>query len=183
MREMPIHRSQEHGFTLIELIISMAIGVILLAGISMMFVSDGNMATAQSNRSERFNDLYLASQIMQSELRQSSAICWDSTNNRIIYQPLDSSTSLGSCDTVNSHNGSFEFQASNSDICWDKPDNGSGCQELIRNLSTTPQGLQVSPTSNADLSTVRTVTLTSLYVNAQKQDQTVDLAFHVWPRN
>lgn len=181
MRKITISRPLEHGFTLIELMISMAIGVILLAGISMMFVSDGNMAAAQSSRSERFNDLYLASQIMQSELRQSSAICWDSTNNRIIYQPLDSSISLGSCDTVDSHNGSFEF--SSSAICWDKPDDGSGCQELIRNLSSTPQGLQVSPTSNTDMSAIRTVILTSLYQNSQQQDQTVDLAFHVWPRN
>lgn len=183
MRKAPIHHAQEHGFTLIELIISMAIGVVLLAGISMMFVSDGNMATAQSNRSERFNDLYLASQIMQSELRQSSAICWDSTNSRIIYQPLDSSSPLGSCDTVDGANGSFEFQSSKSDICWDKPDNGSGCQELIRNMASSPQGLQMSPTSNSNLSAIRTVTLTSLYENAQKQGQTVNLVFHVWPRN
>jgi len=178
---IPLQRQHERGFTLIELMVSMVMGLVLLAGISMMFVSNSRVAGAQSNRSERLNDLYLASQIMQTELRGSSGICWDGGNSQLIYRPLDSSVPLGGCSTVDSQNGSFRF--SGGSICWDKPNDSNGCQELIRNLVSSPPGLQVSPSGNTNLSAVRKVVMTGQYTGYDQQKKTLNLAFDVWPRN
>ncbi|MFQ5518848.1 MAG: prepilin-type N-terminal cleavage/methylation domain-containing protein [Mariprofundus sp.] len=61
----------QNGFTLIEMMISMAIGLVILAGLTTIFVSFNASNSAAASRTERMSDLYLASHIIQTELRQS----------------------------------------------------------------------------------------------------------------
>ena len=82
------------GFTLIEMLVGMTMGLLILAGLSSMFVSMNDASRTVSSRNDQMGDLYLASHIMQAELRGSQASCWDSVNNCIIYRPLDSSITL-----------------------------------------------------------------------------------------
>lgn len=66
-----IRQVDQRGFTLIELMVSMAMGLILLAGLTSLFVSYNDVGRAVSSRTDRMADLYLASHVMQAELRQS----------------------------------------------------------------------------------------------------------------
>jgi len=63
----------ESGFTLIELMVSMAIGLMILLGMTMMFTSDAKISSTLASRTESLGDLYLVSQILQSDLRGSIA--------------------------------------------------------------------------------------------------------------
>jgi len=169
------------GFTLIEMMVSMAMGLLILAGLTSMFVSVNDASRSVASRSERMGDLFLASQIMQGALRESHALCWDTTKNRIIYQPLDSSATLdtAACNTVDPKNGSFEFRPAKTGkptpyICWDLPNNGQGCQELIRDMKT----MDATVTNS-----IWTITLTSSYRNENKAKKTLSLRFKIWKRN
>lgn len=64
----------QNGFTLIEMMVSMVMALILLAGITAVFISNNKAASAVSSRTERMSDLYLASQVMQAGLRGSVAV-------------------------------------------------------------------------------------------------------------
>ncbi|NWF38153.1 prepilin-type N-terminal cleavage/methylation domain-containing protein [Mariprofundus sp. NF] len=175
--------SDEAGFTLIEMMIGMAMGLIILAGLTMMFVSMNDASRAVTSRGERMADLYLVSHLMQAELRGGQDICWDGTNNQIIYQPLDSVVALGTCDTVDATNGAFRMNAANVGggkptpyICWDQPNIAGGCQELIRDMSAT--GLTASSATG-----IWVVTLVAEYLNENKQTRELSLQFNTWPRN
>lgn len=174
----------QRGFTLIEMMISLAMGLIILAGISTVFVSESKVSKAISSRTERLADLYLASHLMQADLRESQGICYDGTNQRIIYRPLDSAVALAACDTVDAANGSFQFKAASGTakptpyICWDRPLKGDGCQELIRDLDSA-NGMLV-PTA---VGSVFTVTLTGAYVDEQRLNKDFSLTFKTWARN
>jgi len=172
------------GFTLIEMLVSMTMGLLILAGLTSMFVSMNDASRAVSSRSDRMGDLYLASHIMQAELRESKALCWDTSKNQIIYQPLDSSIALdtAACNTVDSTHGSFKIMPVKTGhptpyICWDRPGKGDGCQELIRDMSAS--GLVASQSTNL----IWTITLTSSYLNENKANKTLSLRFKTWKRN
>lgn len=181
-------QEDSRGFTLVEVLVSMVIALVLLAGVVGVFISQHKSANMVQDKTDRLSDLFLASQMMQAEFRQAQAVCWDATNKRIVYQPLDSASVVSDpcTGTVNSANGFFRFDAATSSqtasICWDRPNQGGGCQELLRDLKDTT-GLQVSPTSNADLGAVRKVTLTARSQDFERVDQDVSLEFDVWPRN
>jgi len=179
------HSECARGFTLIELMISMAIGLVILAGISAMFISYGKTSTAVSARTERMGDLYMASQIMQAELRMGQDVCWDAANSRIIYQPLDGTVVLGACTSVDADNGSFELRAADPGndkptpyVCWDRPSVGGGCQELIRDLATT-NGMSAVQSASGTW----TVTMGSSYVDEERKGKNMTLSFNTWPRN
>lgn len=173
---------RELGFTLVEMLVGMAMGLVILAGLTTMFVSMNDASRAVMSRTERMGDIYLVSHLMQSELRGSQAICWDATNSRVIYQPIDSAVALGACDTVDAANGSFEMRAASSSkptpyICWDRPDLSGGCQEMIRDLDSS--GLTATVSVDGDW----TVSLLARYINEEKQSKTLSLRFNTWPRN
>jgi len=177
---------EESGFTLIEMMIGLAMGLVILAGISSVFISQSKVTSAVASRSERMVDLYLASHIMQEELRDSQNICLDVANSRIIYRPLDSTVALGTCDAVNAANGAFEFRAAGGTkptpyLCWDRPLKGDACQELIRDLDAA-NGLISSGAINA-VNTVFTITLTADYTNENRQARDMTLTFKAWSRN
>jgi len=182
---MPVNNQRaEGGFTLIEMLVGMTMGLLILAGLTAMFVSMNDTSRSVASRSERMGDLYLASHVMQAELRGGQDICWDAANSRIIYQPLDSTVALTGCNAVDAANGSFDLRPVNlADnkptpyICWDRPSLGGGCQELIRNLDAA--GLVMPPAVDG----VSTVTLVASYLNENKQSRTLSLRFNTWPRN
>jgi len=180
------------GFTLVEVLIAMVIALILLAGVVGIVISQNKAANMISDKTDRLSDLFLASQIMQTELRDAQAICWDGTNNQLVYQPQDSTVAVANpCTTVDSTHGAFKFVSAGASgcstsntpcVCWDRPNQGSGCQELVRDLKDST-GMQVSPTSNTDLKALRTIKLTALSQNLTRVDRDVPLEFDVWPRN
>ena len=187
----------EAGFTLIEMLIGMAIGLILLAGLTMIFVSLNDSSRAVTSRTELMGDLYLASQVMQSELRQSlsselstntvatdltargvASISgypstfatlphWDATTKTITYQDLDGNV------------GIFQYQRTSNDrIYWLRPDSSvSTFAELIRDLNTSA-GLTVTTAGD-----VMTVKLSSTFTNEEKQSRDLDITFKTRPRN
>jgi len=177
------------GFTLIELLVSTLIAMVLLAGIVGIFISQNKAANMVTDKTDRLSDMFLASQIMQTALRDAQAICWDGVNNRIVYQPLDSNTVAVTdpCTAaVDVQNGFFRFDAATAtqtaQVCWDRPNLGGGCQELIRDLKDAT-GMQIVPVANANLKVLRQIILTARAQNLDRIDRDVFLEFRVWPRN
>jgi prepilin-type N-terminal cleavage/methylation domain-containing protein len=66
-------RISERGFTLIEMMVAISLGLVILAGITTVFSSMSKTSNALSSRTQRMSDLYLVSQIMQADLRESAA--------------------------------------------------------------------------------------------------------------
>jgi type II secretory pathway component PulJ len=182
---------------MIELMISMAMGLLILAGIATMFVSYSKTSTAVSSRTERMGDLYLATQIMRGDLRMSALLSgsiarpadltsrgvslpsgypstfasglpyWDATTKTLTYQDQDGNT------------GIFQYQRTSNDrVYWLRADASfSTFQELIRDLDTT-SGMTVSTSSG-----VWIVTLNSAYENEERKSKNMTLSFNTWPRN
>ncbi len=160
-------RGSDSGFTMIELLVSMSMGLIILLGMMMVFSSDAKVASALASRTERLGDLYIASQIMQNELRnaQAGTISWAS--NKLNYTDQDGQA------------GYFEYQYSSTDrLYWKRP-NYSSRQEMIRDLDTT-SGLAVS--SSGTPKTWK-VTLKSAFKNESRTTKTMQISFNVWARN
>ena len=176
---------QEKGFTLIELMVTLVIALVILAGMTAVFISQTRAAHTVGSKTELMGDLYLASQIMQSAMRGAKAICWDPVGQRLMYQPIDSPTAsdiASACNSTSAANGWFTYStAAPANICWDRP-NLANCEELLRGLSSV-SGLDVKPVGNADLRAVRTITLSATYKDSNHADQTLNLKFKVWPRN
>ncbi len=176
------------GFTLIELLVSTLIAMVLLAGVVGIFISQNRAANMVTDKTDRLSDLFLASQIMQTALRDAQAICWDAANKRIVYQPLDSTVAVADPCTaaVDAQNGFFRFDAATAtqtaQVCWDRPNLGGGCQELIRDLKDA-SGMQIVPVANTNLKGLRQIILTARAQNLDRVDRDVFLEFRVWPRN
>jgi len=192
-----LQQADEHGFTLIEMMVSMGMGLLILAGITAVFTSYGKTSTAVSSRTERMGDLYLATQMMQADLRESAVVAgsipkpadlasrgvslpggypttfasglpyWDATTKTLTYQDQDGNT------------GIFQYQhTSNDRIYWLRPDASfSTFQELIRDLDTT-NGMTVATASG-----VWTVTLSASYADEKRTSKNMTLSFKTWPRN
>jgi len=163
------------GFTLIELMISMSMGLIILLGMMMMFTSDAKVASTLASRTERLGDLYLASQIMQSQLRnaQTGSISWAS--NVLTYTDRDNNL------------GYFEYQRTSTDrLYWWRP-TFPKFREMIRDLDTTPDpvtGLLTGMTVTSS-GTPKTwqITLKASFKNEDRADKTMQVSFKVWARN
>jgi len=140
------------GFTLIELMISLGIGMVVIAGVVGMFVTQSRVQNSDVSRSEMLADMQVASQIIRHELHFAQDACQTNSNATLRYQPLDSTVDLHSdatgllCDINDVANGKFELRSagdngcstsSTSCICWDRPNDGNGCQELMRNIKAT----------------------------------------------
>jgi prepilin-type N-terminal cleavage/methylation domain-containing protein len=190
-------QADERGFTLIEMMVSMGMGLFILAGITAVFISYSKTSTAVSSRTERMGDLYLATQMMQVDLRESALLAgsiprpadlasrgvslpggypatfasglpyWDATTKTLTYQDQDGNT------------GIFQYQRTSNDrIYWLRPDASfSTFQELIRDLDTT-NGMTVSSASG-----VWTVTLNASYTDEERKSKNMTLSFKTWPRN
>lgn len=199
-------RASQKGFTLVEVLITMAIGMIILAGMVSAFVSQTNVANMMKGKTEAMGDLFLASQIMQAELRGAQAICvkkaGGTTVLRLAYQPLDSTKAITGCSTASQENGSFELVKKAKDdyrIYWKRPTT-SRAEEFIRGMmpdpgyvlrsgeNAAPDGLMVSDPASPDASLrgnsdTWVVKLSSRYLDQNKKISHLDLKFKVWPRN
>jgi len=179
---------KQAGFTLIEVMITMVVALVILAGMSSLFVSQSKTSQVLSQKSEVMNNLFLVSQIMQAELRGAKAICWHPGSKRLRYQPLESSSNLtAACTSNNSKNGAFRLKPQGGKpspyICWNRPKKNDNCKEMVRDMKATT-GLTVTPGGGvANLEVVRTITLTGQYKDRGHQTKDLKLSFKVWPRN
>ena len=179
-------RATQAGFTLIELMVSLVVAMVILAGLYSNFIMQSRVQASQSSTVEAVEDLRLAAQIMGTQLRMATNICWDATNG-LVYQPLGAVTMTG-CATLDPSWGAFSFDSSASTggrLWWRLPNPGASApsnrQEVLRGLDPT-NGFQAT-TSNADLGALRTITLVSRYQNADRQDKNLSISFDVLPRN
>lgn len=181
----------EKGFTLIELIVSMAIALIILAGMVGMFISQNRTQSEEINRLEVTGDMNLAAAIMKSELRQAKNVCWDAATKTLAYQPVDSDTVIpAACAIVaNSKNGKFTLVNAGASgcstsvtpcICWDRPNVAGGCQEMLRHMQS-GTGLQVS--NPGVVGGVWGITLKGVFMDSNHLSKTTVVDFNVWPRN
>jgi len=192
----------EHGFTLIEMLISLTMGLVVIAGITMVFISTSQTSSVISSRTERMGDLFLATHLMQAGLRESVSVPNASILTNLANRGVATPSGYPSSDTVfaslpywdatsntltyqnlEGDVGIFHYQHGSKDsIYWLRPlapgiSGSTNFQELIRGLDTT-KGMVVSPVNGG----VR-VTLQSVYSNEQHQSRLVSLAFNMWPRN
>jgi prepilin-type N-terminal cleavage/methylation domain-containing protein len=162
----PPVQADSRGFTLVELMVSMAMGLIILLGMMLMFTSNTKVSNSMASRTERLGDLYLVSQIMQTELRnaQAGSISWAS--NVLTYTSQDGESAQ------------FEYQRTSNDrLYWQRPGFAS-FEEVVRELDTTA-GMTVSGSASG----VWTVTLKSAYQDENQDVKTLDLSFKAWARN
>ncbi len=180
----------QRGFTLIEVMIAMVIAMVILAGMMGLFVAQTRTAQVLNSKSEVLNDLFLASQIMQFELRGAKAVCWDSTNTLIRYQPLSSNDNLiPSCTEINkTAHGYFQRKNKNGTgthptpyIFWNKPGNLTS-DELIRGMKKNA-AITIDPLINTSVNEERTIKLTAQYLDKEHKTRDLSLSFKVWPRN
>ena len=186
MRGQASQRRQE-GFTLVELLVAMVIALVVLAGMTAVFVNSSKQVSDAENRNEILGDLQLAASIIETELRQARGVCWDAANTRLIYRPLDSATPLpAACNAVAASNGAFQLRAASPNanppkptpyICWDRPNKAGGCQEMARNMKA-GTGLTAFQAGG-----VWSITLTGEYQarDGAVRDLTVDIK--TFPRN
>ncbi len=193
---------EEQGFTLMEMMITMGISLIIMAGMMSVFVSQTRTASMLKDRTEAMGDLFLASQIIQSELRSSKAICWDTATSTLVYQPIDSITTILPCGPATPENGSFQYKANTATdwrIMWKrykapatattKARKGTGRSELIRGLAPVG-GLQVIKIKAAvaappkpQLPDAYEITITAQFRGSDNQILLLPLTFKVWARN
>ncbi len=191
-------RLPEKGFTILELLISMAIGIFLLAGLSMLFVAFSKTGAAVNQRTERMSDLYLASHVMQEGLRESLnkpsstvSILGNLAGRKVAlpagYPAVDALfVSLPWWDaaskTITYQNlegdvGIFQYQrGSNDRIYWLRP-GFSKFEELIRGLDA-QQGMNVVGSGGKMM-----VTLNASYFAEDRSLKRVVLSFTAWARN
>jgi len=197
------------GFTLIEMLISMSMGLLLIAGITSIFISDNNISRAISSRTERMGDLFLVSHLMQEALRESliqpdpaNSILTDLTNrgvslptgypSDITFTDLpywDASSQTLTYQNLDGNVGIFQYQRTSNDrIYWLRPaSNITNFQELIRDLDPDNGMLVHNPLTNSAFTTNpwggMKVILTSAYMNENRKHLTLSLSLMAWPRN
>ncbi|MDQ6964212.1 MAG: prepilin-type N-terminal cleavage/methylation domain-containing protein [Mariprofundales bacterium] len=183
-------RSNNAGFTLVELVISMAIGVIVIAGIMGIFVSQSRVQSSEASRIEMIADLQLAGQLIRSELHWAQDIYTECTG-KVFYRPMESTAAFppADCNTVDSQNGLFKLEtaancttggasSTTGCICWDRP-NFNNCDELIRNIKA-GTGLQATSDSYGE---VYQVDIYGQFTGADHLQHDLATRITVWPRN
>lgn len=180
------------GFTLIELMVSMLIASVILLGLYSSFILQSRVQDEQATQSLAMEDIQIAAQIMQRELKmaQANSILWGPQGppgggNRLQYTDVDGNS------------GSFWYNYAVTGtgllgpgtICWDRPPGDGVCngnEELMRGLATvTGMSVVLNNNGTAADSTddIRTITLTASYLNQAKQVETMPLVFNIWARN
>ncbi len=213
LRHMPCLQLQERerGFTLIELMVSMVMGLIVLAGITAVFISYSRTSTALSSRTERMGDLYLATQMMQADLRESVA---DSAPSPSFPADLENGgrKPVGVCKTPNNKSvskplnypASFPYypywDANSKTLTYQDQDGNTGVFQYQRTSNDRIYWLRPDPcvykfeelirdldTTNgmtvSSASGVWTVTLNSAYADEERKGKNMILSFKTWPRN
>jgi len=169
------------GFTLVELLVSMSIGLVVIAGVVGLFVSQSKVQNEQRSQLEMISDLQLAGQIVRSELRLAKDV-YTLCSGKVFYQPMDSYSDFPptDCNTLQANNGWFKLGCNSTSgcICWDRPDESDGCQELIRNIDPTI-GLQAQSDGYGSYQ----IDLYGNYTGLDHQTHQITSRITVWPRN
>jgi len=142
-------KAWEAGFTLIEMLISMAMGLVLIAGLTSIFIADSNTSRVISARTERMGDLFLVSHLMQEAIRESVSV----TNPNPSF-PADLSAGarkpVGTCSSPNNKSvslpanypASFPFypywDAASKTITYQDLDGNTGIFQYQRPSSNCP---------------------------------------------
>ncbi len=94
MRTIDLSRSgSERGFTLIELMVAMVLGLIALGAVGLVFVNSNKNYNTQESLARLQENARLAAQILTRDLRQAGYFgCLDDTN--AVYNRLDGGSSL-----------------------------------------------------------------------------------------
>jgi len=180
----------QNGFTLIELMIAMVVSLLLMAGLYSNFIMQSRVQNAQSEVVETTEDLRIAAQIIQSELRMAQLISATGTG-QIDYTPLDTPPTIvcgtGTFETI----GHFQYRhatgtsgTANNSVYWKSP---GTClyQEMVRNLRE--PGTPLPPASNTGFYVVAgnpfAVSMTSSYQDHLHQLKYWTLSFEASPRN
>jgi len=180
----------EKGFTLIEMMISMLIGLIVMAGGFTAYFSHNSTLFKQAGDTESITDLHFASQFMQRELRSAVGTLdkvAGSFNSGFDYTPDVLDVDDGSCNAPKSYETKGHFRIGGTTITWKKP----ACGEYVEILGgLRPIGLNISeqtltaaaggpsPTVN-----IYTFTLTKDVVGFNRGRKYQSLQFVVNPRN
>ncbi|TLS73681.1 prepilin-type N-terminal cleavage/methylation domain-containing protein [Mariprofundus erugo] len=205
-------RGGEEGFTLIELMISMAMGLVIIAGLASVFITNSKVTSSVSSRTERMGDLYLASQLMQAGLRESLNVPsatnpiltdlasrgvtpptgYPASNATFTSLPYwDATSKTLTYQNMEGHVGIFQYQRPSTNC----PANGAGCIFWLRPLAAADSGSATFQEMMRDLSTTNglvvsasatagvSVTLQASYMNEQHQSSVLSLGFKIWPRN
>jgi len=179
----PSREHCERGFTIIELMISLVIAMVLMGFIISSFISMNKTSQSQSSRIQRAEDVRLASQIMERELRMAVAASGiNLTATTITYTPLDIYS--GVCPGGGAREvGVFQYGndqdrtiAPRNAIWWKRPGN-CNYDELFRSLSET-NGMQTAANGSG-----ATITLTANYKNQTREDRPMSITFDALPRN
>jgi len=192
MQEMSQGRNGEAGFTLIEMMISMAMGLVIIAGLSLVFNTNSKISSAITARTERMSDLYLASQLMQAGLRESlrvpdatTSVLTDLTSRGVsppVGYPVSDATfaSLPYWDEtsktltyqdLDGHVGIFQYQGQGG-TC---PNNGDSCIYWLQPLAAGVSGTStfweflrdISPTFGMKVTTIASAGVNAINVTLQ----------------
>ena len=68
-------RASQQGFTLVELMVSLVVAMVILAGLYSNFIMQSRVQASQSSTVESVEDLRLAAQVMETPLRTAVNIC------------------------------------------------------------------------------------------------------------
>ncbi len=180
----------QRGFTLVELLVSLTIGMIVVGGVVATFVSQSKVQNAEKNKTELLGDLQLATQLMRSELRMAKDVYVD-CSNMIFYQPLDSYSDFPPSSCSNSalkwNNGLFEYRSpsrcSGTTPCiyWNRPGTSSSApinaQELMRNIKSS--GL----TATKDTYGVVRIDIYAQFQGVDRTAHDIHSRMTIWPRN
>jgi len=202
----------EHGFTMIEMLISMSMGLVIIGGITMIFMTNSNISRVVSSQTELMGDLYLASHLMQAGLRESvavttpnpafpvdlgagarkpAALC-SAPNDKTVSKPSNYPTSFPSYPY---------WDATSKTLTYQDLDGNTGIVQYQRTANDRIYWLKPDPCVYQFQELIRDldvtagmsatvsangevdVTLQSVYSNEQKQSKTLSLSFKTWPRN
>jgi len=205
------HGTSEAGFTLIEMMISMAMGLIIIAGLAMVFNSNSKISTAITSRTERMGDLYLASQLMQAGLRESVSVTapaypadlgaggrkpastCSSPNNQSVSIPAnypgsfpyfpywDATSKTLTYQDIDGNTGIFHYQHTQNDRLYWL--RPDPCTYQFQELLRDMDTSNGMAVAPTSAGGAVSVTLQSTYSNEQNQSRTLSLSFKTWPRN
>lgn len=196
---------QQEGFTLVEMIIAMAIGLVLMGGIYSNFMLQTKVQNFQSSVTDVTQDLTLVSQVIFKELKSAE-------KGSLIYTPGPP----GVLQYTNRDGilGYFKYQAlagagttylGKDGLCWIKPKIPTPrCEEVMRGLSINgidPQNSAVNlplgfdfysyflppdPYGRpmpSDVYGMQMITLRGMYKTTDKKTGIIEHVFKVWQRN
>jgi len=167
------------GFTLIELLVAMTISLVLLAGLYSNFILQSRIQNEQAHRSTLAEDLQLAANIMQRELRmaQAGSIAVDTSNGtKLSYTDVDGNSGF----FWYNHPATSSGLLGAGTICWDDPPDDGACdgnEEHVRGLKQT-DGMTVTQNGS-----VWRITFIGEYQDHNGQARDIRVQFDVSPRN